>query len=227
MTTSRGIAKPVKVRWRTSYKEGRAYIEDQVIKVESGCWEWPGRYGGGRRRPTTSVGNRPIMLNRFVWETYRGKIPEGMNVLHTCDNPKCVNPEHLWLGTQQDNIHDMMEKGRGQKGLRRPKLTPADVVMMKERFNAGGCTYRGLAREYGVDVRWMRRIMQGEKWKGVGEDTREKAAEVSKGNRKMTNKGAKEVRSLLKRGVSIDEVMERYGISRTTVYEVKKGRVWQ
>lgn len=225
MGTSREKAKPVKVRWRTSYKEGRNYIEDQVIKQENGCWEWPG--GTSQRYPLTSVGNKSIRLNRFAWETYKGKIPEGMNVLHTCDNPRCINPEHLWLGTQQENIHDMLEKGRGQKGLRCPKLTPADVVAMKERFNAGGCTYRGLAREYGVDVRWMRGIMQGEKWKGVGEDTREKAVEVSKGNKKMTNKKAKEIRVLLKKGVSIEELQERYGVSQTTVYEAKKGRVWQ
>lgn len=84
--------------------------------VQSGCWEWntksPSRkYGafllGDRQR-------RPIPAHRAAWIIFVGDIPEGMHVLHKCDNTWCVNPSHLFLGTHADNMRDMKQKGRGR-----------------------------------------------------------------------------------------------------------------
>jgi hypothetical protein len=83
----------------------------------AGCWEWQGRkarkmgYGVMHKRGT----RRDTMLaHRAFWEHYRGTIPAERCVLHKCDNPPCCNPDHLFLGTQRDNVHDMISKGRGR-----------------------------------------------------------------------------------------------------------------
>lgn len=76
------------------------------IKEPDDCWEWQagfnGRYG--------SFNNG--YAHRFSWELHNSKIPDGMYICHTCDNPKCVNPNHLFAGTQKDNMQDMVKKGR-------------------------------------------------------------------------------------------------------------------
>ena len=85
-----------------------------MVKKTKGCWIWTGfknpkGYGNiqkGRR------GGRPLMAHRVAWEIYFGEIPEGMQVLHKCDNPSCVRPGHLFIGTAQDNTDDMINKGR-------------------------------------------------------------------------------------------------------------------
>jgi hypothetical protein len=73
----------------------------------SGCWPWTGKIA------TNGYGYLDNMLaHRASWLIHHGPIPEGLQVLHHCDNPRCVNPDHLWLGTQADNVADMMAKGR-------------------------------------------------------------------------------------------------------------------
>lgn len=80
------------------------------------CWEWTGKRswnGYGR----TSINRRQTGAHQMSWEIHNGKIPDGMCVLHKCDNRGCVNPNHLFLGTKKDNTKDMMNKGRGMKGV--------------------------------------------------------------------------------------------------------------
>src|SRR5256885_74384 len=77
----------------------------------SGCWEWVGSkrelgYGQVRYK------GRSARAHRIAWELTFGEIPDGRSVLHKCDNPPCINPDHLFLGTQQDNVDDMFRKGR-------------------------------------------------------------------------------------------------------------------
>ena len=82
------------------------------VEKAKGCWGWTAsvdRMGRGRFKWNRRTGYAP----RYSWEIHRGAIPEGMYVLHTCDNPACTNPEHLFLGTLGDNARDREEKGRG------------------------------------------------------------------------------------------------------------------
>jgi hypothetical protein len=75
------------------------------------CWEWTaGKFNTGYGQ--FSVDGAPQLAHRFSYEMHYGKISDGLHVLHTCDNPPCVNPEHLWLGTQADNNEDRDKKGR-------------------------------------------------------------------------------------------------------------------
>ena len=84
-------------------------MDQYVIKTPT-CWIWTGdlRHGYGR----VTMNYRAISAHRASWEYHVGPVPDGMILLHTCDNPPCVNPEHLRIGTNQDNTDDMVAKGR-------------------------------------------------------------------------------------------------------------------
>jgi len=80
------------------------------VRLPEDCWEWQANLAKGYG--VFWFGKIPMMAHRLSWMMLRGPIPEGMNVLHKCDNRKCVNPNHLFLGTQSDNVQDMFCKGR-------------------------------------------------------------------------------------------------------------------
>jgi len=93
----------------------------RVALADSGCWEWQGAasgFGYGDFRVSTRVGYR---AHQYAWEWFNGPITPGMFVMHSCDNPKCVNPAHLKLGTPKDNNQDMWSKGRGRPYVRPPR----------------------------------------------------------------------------------------------------------
>ncbi len=87
-----------------------------INKTEN-CWLWTGcigKWGYGNFR----LINKTVLAHRLSWMLHNGEIPNEMFVCHSCDNPACVNPDHLWIGTHQDNIDDMMEKGRYVSGTK-------------------------------------------------------------------------------------------------------------
>ena len=90
-------------------------------------------------------------------------------MLHRCDNPQCVNPDHLFLGTHQDNMRDMAIKGRTWHGSkhRNAKLKPSEVLEIRKLYAEGGHTTRSLGVKYGVDSKHIHNIITGKKWKIV------------------------------------------------------------
>ena len=143
----------------------------KVVKTE-GCWLWNGArntqgYGKLAKGKTT---DGTVAAHRLSYELAYGAIPIGRNVLHRCDNPACVRPDHLFLGTQTENLMDMTSKGhrsyRSHKGEDngRAKLTLVQVKGIRQRF-AKGKLRSILAKEYGVDWSTINRIVKGKLWK--------------------------------------------------------------
>ncbi len=141
-------------------------------KVEKGgeCWIWMGGHvprGYGRVCTKSIVGfGRQSYAHRMSWIMANGPIPDGMQVLHHCDTPACVKPQHLFLGDQLVNMRDMVGKGRSLTGERSPqsKLTTNDVAAMRERYAAGGVTFYDLARDYGIVFQHAHAIVRGARW---------------------------------------------------------------
>lgn len=132
------------------------------VKVTDTCWEWLGSKWRGYGRLT--VNGIPKKAHRFMWEMTHGSIPSDMHVLHSCDNPACVNPAHLFLGTHQDNMKDKIKKGRSNKGAKNghAKLTASDVAKIKE-LN-GSITQKEISQIFSVSQVQISRIVTGKRW---------------------------------------------------------------
>lgn len=135
------------------------------------CWLWTGSVAGryGIFRPVAS--ETMVRAHRYSWEISNGPIPDGLGALHNCpggDNPLCVNPAHLFLGTQLDNMSDCSRKGRMPRGEQRSsaKLTVEDVRRIRNAVRSGQ-SMQSLAREFGVSGPTVQSIVHRRKWAWV------------------------------------------------------------
>lgn len=133
---------------------------------EDACWAWKGFVN--RRYGSVSMGNRPCRAHRAAYLLCRGDIPVGMYVCHSCDNPLCINPKHLWLGSPKDNVDDMRRKGRHIHGEISPraKLT-ADQAAEVFRLIDNGFSYSSVAKRFGVSTHLLARMRGRRAWKSV------------------------------------------------------------
>lgn len=120
------------------------------------CWPWTGATTSGYGR--LSRAGRMVYAHRVAFELSSGPIPSGLEVCHTCDNPLCCNPTHLWLGTHQQNMADMGRKRRHT--IRHQKLTDAQVLQLRARA-AGGEKAVALAAAYGIKRVTVYNIVNG------------------------------------------------------------------
>lgn len=157
---------------------------DSLPEPNTGCWIWEGSVDGRTENAAgipygrIFVGSRRggfrgfRFAHRVSYETFVGPIPPGMNVCHHCDNPLCINPSHLFVGTDRDNARDREKKGRGVyvgvSGSRHhnSKLTEANVRDIRRRLE-GGASVRALSEEYGVNERNIRKIRGRSAWQHV------------------------------------------------------------
>lgn len=135
--------------------------------LETPCWEWRGsRRRGGYGR--LAVGGTTLVATRVMYEAVVGPIPPGWLIRHKCDNPPCVNPEHLEPGTVRENVRDMLDRGRhkppqGEKNGQ-AVLTEDDVREIRRRKRGLGTPYRELAAQFGVSIPTISMVVRRERW---------------------------------------------------------------
>ncbi len=133
------------------------------------CWEWVGT------RPSGAYGHfsikaKAVKAHRWVYELCCGPIPEGMVIRHKCDNPSCVNPLHLTVGTHQDNINDRQERRRwaDRQGEKHPlrKVSEADVHQIRRAANLGE-PQKSIAQRFGIGSGQVGKIVRRENWSHI------------------------------------------------------------
>lgn len=155
-------------------------VLNKVVRIPfSGCWIFTGAsnefgYGivgtGGR-------GASNDRAHRITYKHFHGEIPNGLFVCHECDVPSCCNPDHLFLGTNQDNVNDMMKKGRNSKPPRNPhvagskhplsKLTDQQVKLIRKTYHELGCSQEELAKCYGVVRQTISKVVNNKRYKNA------------------------------------------------------------
>jgi hypothetical protein len=217
-------------------KKGRSFkdrfLDFALPEPNSGCWLWigglyPSGYGSFDRRHA----------HRCSWELHHGEIPKGLLVCHKCDVRHCVNPEHLFVGTQSDNLNDMVAKGRNNnphgESHAKARLTELQVAAIR-------CDARSLAAiglDYGIDKQFVWKIKRGLYWKHSYDESAVDDAFARKRNGyKIRVRGEKHHKAVLTesdvRAIRLDARPSRvlgaiYGVSKTQILSIKNGKTWR
>ena len=152
------------------------YLKKRVdIHPISGCWNWNASLNSYRYGSAYFKGTRE-MAHRASYREFVGEIPIGMNVCHKCDNTKCINPDHLFIGSQKDNVMDAVKKGhykgrpqsfnKGENHIM-AKLNNADIFQIKNGIRTGMRT-KDLSALFGVKPCTISDIKYGRRWKHIG-----------------------------------------------------------
>lgn len=201
---------------------------------QNGCLDFiksPYPNGYGR----ISIGNGKHQLaHRFAWELYNGPIPVGLCVLHRCDRPICCEISHLFLGTIADNAQDMMQKGRHNtkygENASHAKLTENQALEIQERLKTG-ITAKELALYYNVHPETIRGINRGTNWNHIKKEYIKSKPNMPKGSKqyfaKLDENKVKEILIALKSGTKGNQLAKKYGVQRSTIYGIKKGKTWR
>lgn len=212
---------------------------EQRISPEpnTGCWLWVGSvsdHGYGALRPKPVNGRSPrVLAHRFSWELHRGPIAAGLCVCHRCDNRLCVNPDHLFLGTVQENNADMLAKGRHAHGERAPsaRFTDADVAEMLRRY-LGGERQKSIAASFGTVASVVSHAMR--RRARAGHLLPDGRTRTSAGNRGTNNHRAKlaesdvlAIRRLRSEGWLQKDLAAKFGVSTAAIYFIVQGITWR
>lgn len=132
------------------------------------CWEW--NVPSGEGYGFFYVSNKKVKAHRFSYQLYKEQIPEGMLVCHKCDNPRCVNPDHLFLGTGSDNQQDCVKKGRANRNkgedAYNSKLTESDIRVIRWMRDLGW-TLESIGKSFGIKFQYVSKICRRQVWKHI------------------------------------------------------------
>lgn len=138
-------------------------------KTVGECMEWTKCFNTDGYPRTAWQGNSNGKVHRIVYELAKEKSASGLVVRHTCDNPKCINPDHLLLGTATDNMADRTERSRHGQA----KIQPKDVVTICELYNTDRYTQVELGKMFSISARTISSIIRGHHWKSIPRPTKE------------------------------------------------------
>lgn len=199
------------------------YIETDP---NTGCWEFIGTRNK-RGYGVFTFENKKVPAHRFSYQIHVGNIPEGRLVLHKCDNPPCVNPEHLFIGTQFDNMRDMVQKGRNAntKGTNNPRASIYDdsVIQIRDLWDTGA-SIKEIAIHFMIPKSTVRNIISNVTWKHL---PRCKRLPSNRGSH-LTENDIFEIKRLgsLKR-ISQEFIGNMFRISQAQISKIVCGESWK
>lgn len=201
------------------------------IKGPEECWEstwYKTPFGYGR----IGIKGRIYPVHRIVFELFNGPIEDGLVCCHKCDNPGCCNPNHLFKGTQKDNVHDMISKKRDVrvKGEShwKAKLTDSQIEEIRKRYSEGGVYQYELAKEFGVSQTHIGKIVMGEfrKEQSGPLTHRGRITGSAHENSKLTEQQVLEIIRLNREGISQCELGRRFGVNQSLISGIVHGKRW-
>lgn len=144
-------------------------------EARAGCFVCTSHKGNAYGYFPLKRNGKKTLAHRMIYEAFYDLVPEDKCVCHTCDHSSCLNPEHFFLGTQADNIQDMVKKGRGYRRFGKnngnAKLIDEEVFDIIQKYGAGEHSQRKLARTYGVSQVQIWRIINDKNWKHLNNST--------------------------------------------------------
>lgn len=200
-------------------------------KVKQGapdeCWEWQASKSKGYGQLSSHKSKSPYKAYRLSWELANGNIPDGMEVCHKCDNPSCVNPAHLFLGTHRENMLDAFHKGRLRmykwgkgENSNSAKLTMDQVRALRNDY-ASGMTYLQLAKKYSISN--VGRIVRNVVYRDPNYKPINANAKPRPNRRILTAGDVEKVIELHQQLQSSRKVAKLVGVSKSTILEIARG----
>jgi len=198
---------------------------------KEGCWEWKGNFNRGGYG---KIGTKKL-AHRVAYEYAYGPITIGKQVCHKCDNRKCVNPSHLFLGTITENMADKVKKNRQAKGSKiGSSVLTEEIVLEIRKMRIGGKDYQEIADHFSIGWYVVRRICKDNTWKHVplGEEcseikqNRRAALGSSAGGAKLKEEDVREIRCLIAEGMRNKDIAIIYGVKQSTICDIKGRRTW-
>jgi len=211
-----------------SEKDIKKFLSKFTIGEDDDCWNWNGRLdnGGYGKLSASTPKHTTLMAHRVSYTLYVGNIMDGMIIMHMCDNPRCVNPKHLMMGTQKENIEDCVNKNRRspQDGSNNnsAKLTEDEVKQILKLYIEESMNAEVIAEKYRVGRKTVFRIVNGDYWGGVEGQRVKKYRNI-----KLDIEKARTIRKLYSEGVTQKELSLIYSVDDCTIYNVIANRRWK
>jgi|WetSurMetagenome_2_1015567.scaffolds.fasta_scaffold106561_2 hypothetical protein len=192
-------------------------------KNEEECWPWTGckdSSGYGLIAYNKNGIRTALKAQRVMYQLIYGEIFDNMYICHKCDNRSCCNPSHLFQGTPQDNIDDMISKGRDKKRI---KISDKQVEEMRNSYSLGNITQRELANIYNINVSYVSHIIVGVYKKNIGGKITINNYNLSK----LNKEDAKNIRNLFSNGMKMRELSKLYNVTFSIISGIINGRYWK